>query len=55
MKHWALQELFRFADFKKTGTIDISQWRLFSEMYVDKFNKADADHDLLLKEAEIKT
>jgi hypothetical protein len=30
------------ADFKKEGAIDISQWRLFKGMFIDKFTTADA-------------
>jgi hypothetical protein len=31
------------ADFKKEGAIDINQWRLFRNMFVNKFTAADAD------------
>lgn len=31
------------ADFKKEGNIDINQWRLFRNMFVTKFQTADAD------------
>jgi hypothetical protein len=43
------------ADFKKEGAIDINQWRLFRNMFVNKFTAADADKNLFLNKDELKT
>ena len=43
------------ADFKKEGAIDISQWRLFKGMFIDKFTTADAGKVLTLTAAEVVT
>jgi hypothetical protein len=43
------------ADFKKEGAIDISQWRLFKGMFIDKFTTADAGQVLTLTAAEVVT
>ena len=54
MTTWEIKQIFSMADFTKQGNLDISQWRLFSEMFIQKFNKADADHNLLLSADELK-
>lgn len=52
---WEIQQIFSMADFKKEGNIDINQWRLFRNMFVAKFNTADADKNLFLSPAEFVT
>ncbi len=42
MTNWEIKQIFSMADFKKEGAIDISQWRLFKGMFIDKFTTADA-------------
>lgn len=55
MTTWEIKQIFSMADFKKEGKVDINQWRLFREMFVKKFMAADADKNLLVNAAELKT
>ena len=55
MTNWEIKQIFSMADFKKEGAIDISQWRLFKGMFIDKFTTADAGKVLTLTAAEVVT
>jgi hypothetical protein len=39
-------------DINGNGQIDVNEWRNFRTMFVEKFEAADADHNLLLTEDE---
>ena len=41
------------ADFQRSGTIDMNEWRLFRNIYIEKFNLADTDKNLRLTPAEL--
>jgi hypothetical protein len=53
MTTWELQELFLVADFKREGMFDMAQWKLFQNLFIKKFEAADADGDLKLKVSEV--
>ena len=41
------------ADFKREGTIDINQWRLFHDVFAKKFQELDADGDAMISKSEV--
>lgn len=53
MTTWEIKQIFAMADFTKQGSLDINQWRIFREMFINTFEKADADKNLFLNDAEL--
>lgn len=42
------------ADFKKEGSLDIHQWRLFYDIFINKFQEFDKDNDNYIDDKELK-
>jgi hypothetical protein len=41
------------ADFQRSGTIDMNEWKLFRNIYIEKFELADKDKNLHLTAEEL--
>ena len=52
MNSWEIGQIFKIADFNKKGAIGIHEWKIFVEMFINRFDEADANHDLLIDESE---
>ena len=55
MTVWEIKQIFLLADFTSNGQIDQSQWILFRDIYIEKFNNADINKNLLLNISETMT
>lgn len=52
MSPWELTNLFLMIDINGNGQIDVNEWRNFRTMFIEKFEAADKDNNLLLNEDE---